>query len=52
MDKKHAENEMKYRLLKILLAAMQTDGIISESEFVAILKKIVKKLKPLVGGLE
>jgi len=52
MDKKHVENEMRYRLLKILLSAMLTDGIISESEFVAILKKIVKKLKPLIGGLE
>ena len=52
MDQKNAENEMKYRLVKIVLAAMLADGIINETEFEIIRKKLVKKLNPLIGGLE
>lgn len=52
MDQKNAENEMKYRLVKIVLDAMLEEGIISKSEFEAIRKKLVNELKPLIGGLD
>ncbi len=32
MNQKQAESEMKYRLIKILLAAMETEGLNSGSE--------------------
>ncbi|GAB6174524.1 hypothetical protein JCM15765_40020 [Paradesulfitobacterium aromaticivorans] len=52
MDQKNAENEMRYRLVKIVLTVMLEEGIISESEFEAIRKKLIKKLKPLIGSLD
>jgi hypothetical protein len=32
MNKQQAENEMKYRLIKIMLETMEADGLISVSE--------------------
>ncbi|MDD4803122.1 MAG: hypothetical protein PHF24_09320 [Syntrophomonas sp.] len=52
MNQKQAENEMKYRLIKILLDGMEVKGLINGSEKEAIRKKLVNKLKPLVGQLE
>jgi uncharacterized membrane protein YebE (DUF533 family) len=52
MNKKQAKSEMKYRLIKIILTAMLNDGIINETEFQSIRKKLVKKLNPLIGGLD
>lgn len=52
MDTQSAGKEMRYRLIKVILAAMLEDGIISEAEFEVIRAKLVKKIKPLIGGLE
>lgn len=52
MNKKQAENEIQYRLIKILLDAMETDGLISLTEKEIIRKKLVNKLKPLIGQLD
>jgi len=52
MNKRQAENEMKYRLIRILLDAMETDGLISSAEKEIIRKKLVNKLKPLIGQLD
>ncbi len=52
MNKRQAENEMKYRLIRILLDAMETDGLISSAEKEIIRKKLVDKLKPLIGQLD
>jgi len=52
MDIERAQSEMRYRLTKMILAAMLEDGIITESEFEVIRIKLIKKLKPLIGGLE
>lgn len=52
MEKKYAEDEMKYRLIKTLLATMLEEGIISEAEFTNATQKLVGKLKPIIGQLE
>ena len=52
MEIQSTSKEMKYRLVKIILAAMLEDGVISESEFENIRAKLVRTLKPLIGGLE
>ena len=52
MNQKQAESEMKYRLIKILLDAMEADGLISASEKETARKKLVDKLKPLIGQLD
>ena len=52
MNKQQAENEMKYRLIKIVLEAMDAEGLLSVSEKEAVLKKLVNKLKPLIGQLD
>jgi len=52
MNQKQAESEMKYRLIMILLDAMEKEGFISGSEKEVIRKKLVNKLKPMIGQLE
>ncbi len=52
MNKQQAENEMKYRLAKIMLEAMEAEGLISGSEKETVLKKLVNKVKPLIGQLD
>lgn len=52
MNKQQAENEMQYRLIRILLDAMEADGLISASEKEAVLKKLVAKVKPFIGQLD
>ena len=52
MDQKHIQNEMRYRLLMIVLSTMLADGIIHENEYATIRKNLLNKLKPLVGQLE
>lgn len=52
MDKKQAQNEISYRVLKIVLLTLLSEGLITESEFDDARKVLVNKLKPLVGGLE
>ena len=52
MDTQSAGKEMRYRLIKVILAAMLEDGIISKAEFEVIRAKLAKKIKPLIGGLE
>ncbi len=52
MNQKQAESEMKYRLIMILFDAMEKEGLISDSEKEVIRKKLVTKLKPMIGQLE
>lgn len=52
MDHRQAEAEMAYRIIKIVLLTMQSDGIITGKEYEASRQKLVRKLKPLVGSLE
>ena len=52
MDLKQAQNEMRYRLLLIVLSTMLADGIIHENEYAVIRKNLVKKIKPLIGQLD
>ena len=52
MDKKQAQNEVSYRVLKIVLLTLLSEGLITESEFDDARKQLVNKLKPIVGGLE
>jgi hypothetical protein len=52
MNIKQAENEMNYRIIKIVLSTMLTEGLISKAEFERARKKLVNKLKPLIGSLE
>jgi len=52
MNKQQAGNEMKYRLIKIMLEAMEAEGLISVSEKETVLKKLINKVKPLIGQLD
>lgn len=52
MNKQQAENEMKYRLIKIMLEAMEAEGLINGSEKETVLKKLINKVKPLIGQLD
>lgn len=52
MNKQQAEKEMKYRLIKIMLEAMEAEGLINVSEKETVLKKLINKLKPLIGQLD
>lgn len=52
MNTKQAENEMNYRIIKIVLSTMFAERLISKAEFERTRKKLVGKLKPLIGSLE
>lgn len=52
MNTKQAENEMNYRIIKILLSTILAEGLISKAEFERTRKKLVRKMKPLIGSLE
>ncbi len=52
MTEKQAQQETRYRLIMILVKSMERDGLISTGEREAIRKKLVERLKPLVGQLE
>jgi membrane peptidoglycan carboxypeptidase len=52
MDKKQANIEMEYRLIKYVLAAMLDDGLITDDEYEAARLELAQKLKPLIGSLE
>lgn len=52
MNKQQAGNEMKYRFIKIMLEAMEAEGLISASEKETVLKKLINKFKPLIGQLD
>lgn len=52
MTEKQAQQETRYRLIMILVKSMERDGLISAEEREAIRKKLVERLKPLIGQLE
>lgn len=52
MDKKDADNEIKYRLAVLLLVELDAKGKISDAELLAYKKKLIRKYKPLIGCLE
>jgi hypothetical protein len=52
MNKLQAGNEIKYRLIKIMLETMEAEGLISASEKETVLKKLINKVKPLIGQLD
>lgn len=52
MNKKQAENEITYRILKILLNTMEADGLICSAESETIRKKLIEKVRPLIGQLD
>ena len=52
MEKKQAEKEMDYRIGKIVLATMLSEGLLSNEEYDAARENLMNKLKPLIGSLE
>ncbi len=52
MNKQQAENEMKYRVIKILLKTMVSENLIDDAECEIIRKKLIDKLHPLIGQLD
>lgn len=52
MKKKYADNEINYRLVKLLLLNMKEAELLTAEEVETIRKKLVKKYKPLIGQLE
>lgn len=52
MNKQQADKEMKYRLIRIVLDAMEADGLISADEKEAVLQRLVARIKPLIGQLD
>ena len=49
---KQSEDELAYRLIKIMLASMVSEGLITKSESESVRKKAVLHLEPLIGSLE
>lgn len=52
MEKKQAEKEMDYRIGKIVLATMLSEGLLSNEEYDSAREYLMNKLKPLIGSLE
>lgn len=52
MDKKQGEKEMNYRIGKIVLATMLSEGLITEEEYEVARQYLMLKIKPLIGSLE
>ena len=49
---KQTEDEFAYRLIKIMLGGMVSEGLVTTSESEAVRKKAVLHLEPLIGSLE
>ena len=47
-----SEDELAYRLIKIMLGSMVSEGLITKSESESVRKKAVLHLEPLIGSLE
>lgn len=52
MDKKNADNEISYQVIKIVLTSLLSEELITEAEFEEAKKALIKKLNPIIGGLE
>lgn len=52
MEKKQAEKELDYRIGKIVLATMLSEGLLSNEEYDSAREHLMNKLKPLIGSLE
>ena len=52
MDKKSAEKEIDYQLIKLLLLNLHRAGLFSAEEAEAVRKKAQADLKPLIGILD
>lgn len=52
MDKQQANNEISYRVIKIVLTKLLSESLIDDNEFEATRRKLIDKLKPLIGSLE
>ncbi len=52
MNKKDADNEIKYRLAVMLLNDLVMHNKIDEKELLQYKKKLIRKYKPLIGRLE
>lgn len=52
MEKKDAEKEIKYQLIKLLLLKMQRQELITAEEAETVRKKAQDRLKPIIGSLD
>jgi len=52
MDKQQANNEISYRVIKIVFSTLLSEGLINDNEFEDARRKLIDKLKPLIGSLE
>jgi len=52
MSKKQSDDELAYRIIKILLGCMVLDGIINEDECETVRTKVIQELEPVIGSLE
>lgn len=52
MNKKDANNEMKYRLAVMIINDLLAKGKITEEEHLSYKKKLIRKYKPFIGCLE
>mgnify|MGYP001011975580 CR=1 FL=1 len=52
MEKQQANNEISYRVIKIVLSTLLSEGLLNDYEFEDARRELIVKLKPPIGSLE